>query len=124
MIAFRIELNGEHICTAGLEQQGVLTAVVSWLRSTSLNETSGEPIEQGCEENLTFNVGGLARDADGSGANLKWVDRTLQEGDEICIKVIQALQVDEPVKREREDPDFVGQQERQYYEALKKKYAE
>ena len=40
----------------------------------------------------------------------------LQIGDEICIKVAQTSQVDKPFRSERENPNFVELQERQYYE--------
>ncbi|WP_414618836.1 hypothetical protein [Calothrix sp. CCY 0018] len=39
MIAFEISLNGEHICTAGVEEIGSLNAITTWAkRSNSISD--------------------------------------------------------------------------------------
>lgn len=121
MMAFEIQLNSEPLCTAGIEPAGVLTVITTWLRRTESDSTSGEIFES--EEELTLNVGGFTN-SDGANVNLKWIDRTLQVGDEICIKVTCTSQVDEPLSSERENPNFVEQQEQRYYEQLKHKYGD
>eukprot|EP00918_Siedleckia_nematoides_P060767 GHVU01132633.1.p1 GENE.GHVU01132633.1~~GHVU01132633.1.p1 ORF type:complete len:125 (-),score=23.29 GHVU01132633.1:53-427(-) len=124
MIGFDIKLNGEHVCTAGVKQEGVLTAIVTWVKRAIPSSAANELTNPEYEEELTFDVGGLVQDLDSDDINVKWVDRVLQMGDEICIKVVQTSDVDRPMEREREDRDLVEQHERQYYEQLKQKYGE
>lgn len=119
MIAFEIQLNNEPLCTAGIEQAGVLTVIATWVRRTPLDSTELTEIER--EAELSLNVGGRTN-SDGTNVNLKWIERVLQVGDEICIKVAQTSQVDKPFRSERENPNFIELQERQYYEQLKRKY--
>ncbi len=65
---------------------------------------------------------GLARDADGNDAYLKWLDRTLEIGDEIQIKIVQTSLRSKPISEEREIAIVVEEQERIFYEKLKQKY--
>ncbi|WP_414618835.1 hypothetical protein [Calothrix sp. CCY 0018] len=53
---------------------------------------------------------------------LKWIDRNLELGDEINIKIVEVSQVDKPISEKRELASFVEDQQRQYYEKLKQKY--
>jgi hypothetical protein len=124
MIAFEIQLNGEHICTAGVDQEGVLTTIATWVKRTVSDPTSDELTNFEFEEELMFDVGGLTHSSDGANVELKWIDRTLQVGDEICIKVVRTSQVDEPMRREQEDLNFLERQEQQCYEQLKRKYVD
>jgi hypothetical protein len=120
MTAFKIWLNGEHICTAGIEQFGSVNAIFTWAKridSTSDKLTGGEH-----EEELDFNVAGLAYDSQGNHVYLKWINSSLEVGDEINIKIVQTSEVDKPISQEIEQADFIEEQQRKYYEKLKQKY--
>ncbi|MGB3639780.1 MAG: hypothetical protein WBA07_01510 [Rivularia sp. (in: cyanobacteria)] len=113
MTAFEIRLNGEYICTAGVEQKGSLSAITSWLKRT--DGTS--------EEEMKLNVGGLTEDSEGNNIFLKWIiDRSLEVGDELNIKIVQASEVDKPISEKREEANFIEEQQRRYYEKLKQKF--
>lgn len=112
MIAFEIWLNGEHICTAGVEQKGSLNAITTWAKRT----------DSISEEELKFYVGGLVCDSEDNNVFFKWIDRNLEVGDEINIKIVQASEVDKPISEKRELANFVEEQQRRYYEKLKQKY--
>ncbi len=43
MIGFEIWLNGEHICTAGIDQIGSLNAIATWAKRS--NSTSDEELK-------------------------------------------------------------------------------
>lgn len=112
MTAFEIWLNGEYICTAGVEEIGSLSAIIHWVKridSTSLEE-------------LYLDVGGLSDDLKGNYVYLKWINRKLKIGDEINIKIAQTLEVDKPKSEKKELAGFIEEQERKYYEKLKQKY--
>lgn len=112
MIGFEIWLNGERICTAGIDQIGSLNAIVTWAKRS--DSTS--------DEELKLYLGGLACDPEGNDIYLKWLYRNLQINDEIKIKIVKTEQVDKPVIEKRELASFVEEQQRKYYEKLKQKY--
>lgn len=93
MIAFEVSLNDNIVCTAGVEDFGVLTAIVSRVRRRPEKSRNGKTIE----EELSAEVGGL----DDSGEHLNWLSRELQVGDCLSIKVIDIDYVDAPVRRYR-----------------------
>jgi hypothetical protein len=61
MIAFEVSLNGKRVCTAGVQDFGVLSAIVSWVRRRPAQSRDGKTIE----EELTVEVGGLVTEAPG-----------------------------------------------------------
>jgi hypothetical protein len=60
MPAFRVSLNNQYVCTAGIEGAGVVTCNLTWVEQESSN--SGE---QKNDEELDLRVGGLRSDAAG-----------------------------------------------------------
>jgi predicted RNA-binding protein with RPS1 domain len=120
MIGFEIWLNGEHICTAGIEQFGCVSAITTWAKR--IDFTSDKLTEGEHEEELDLNVAGLTYDCEGNHVYLKWINRTLEVGDEINIKIVQTSEVDKPISQEIEQADFIEEQQRKYYEKLKQKY--
>ena len=103
MIGFEVSLNGRRLCTAGAGDDGVLTAIVSFV----------------CKrKELELEIGGLAADA-----HLKWpAPPTLVVGDEITVRVVETDQPDPPATSQRDDHALVEAGEREYYERLKRKY--
>jgi hypothetical protein len=116
MIAFTISLNGTEVCTAGVRDVGVLSAIVTWVRRRPKNSRRG----RATEEQLVFEVGGLDSDAN---EHLKWLSQRLRVGDRVAIDVIESESVDTPKRRHRDDPGMVEREKRRYFERLKKEYA-
>ena len=124
MIGFEISVDGQKICTAGVGDLGVVTAMANWVRRIARDPHSGTPIAGQFEEELTFHVGGLTHDADGAGVNVTWLDQALSTGQRITMTVVDTTQVDTPRTRRREDPASVAQRRREYYERLKREYGD
>ena len=89
MYAFEVYLNNKKLCVAGVGEQGVLSAHVTWVGKT---EFTG----------LTLYMGGLASP---DKENVSWIrERKLKADDEVRIKIVEAHSVDEPAHRYRIDP--------------------
>ncbi|MGD0949603.1 MAG: hypothetical protein ABSA52_19520 [Candidatus Binatia bacterium] len=117
MIAFQVAVNGSEVCTAGISDFGVVSAIVTWVRRTPAKSADGKSIE----EEPTFDVGGLDSSA---GAHLKWLKTTLAVGDTITVRIVDRSRVDSPCERRKEDPEEVARAQRRYYERLKREYGE
>jgi hypothetical protein len=112
MIGFQVEINGEKACIAGFEQFGVLTAIVSWVGTRTPGKNTNP-------EQTTFHVGGLADRVSGTDVFVDWVKRSLSVGDEVRIKIVDAVEFDEPIRRYSKDPNESVDRTREYYEQLK-----
>ena len=89
MIAFNVYLNGSKLCSAGVGDDGVVSADVTWVRRTGNRRKPNTPAEQ-----LTMDVGGIDGPAD---EYVRWHEgRMLQVGDEIRIKIVDTDTVDRP----------------------------
>lgn len=117
MICFEVTINGKKVCTAGIEGIGVLTAIFDFAR----RKKDGEEIVQ---EGPHLKIGGLNCHGKNDDENLDWVKRHLSVGDEVSIRIIDSLQIDQPKTRKRSDPEFVEKQQRKYYEKLKREYGD
>jgi hypothetical protein len=89
MRAFEVQLNGERLCTAGVGEDGALTAIVDHVRTSGRNE-------------LQLTVSGLVHSID---EHVTWRSRRLRVGDEVTVKVVEAARVDTPRRRVRRDPE-------------------
>jgi hypothetical protein len=121
MSAFEIKINGERIVTAGVgrqweEKSGIVSVLIDCVRRDT-DESDGEE-----QEAITLSVRGLTKDS-GRVNNLHWLTQRLQLADEICIKIVEPQNIDEPEKQEQ-DSEFVEQQRRRYFESLKIRYGE
>ena len=117
MIAFQVTVNGSAVCTAGMNDFGVVSAIMTWVRRTPDKSADGKSIE----EELTFDIGGLDSTA---GEHLKWVKTELRVGDTVTIGIVDIDEVDAPGERRKEDPEAVAKAQRRYYERLKQEYGE
>ena len=88
MRAFEFHVNGNKVCSAGLGDDGVLTAILS---SVTI---------KGTESHLELYVGGLVST---TGEHLTWVKQNLHLDDELRVKVVEISSPDHPVSRERTD---------------------
>lgn len=124
MIAFEISIDGTKQCTAGIPGPGVTSVVATWVRRAARDETTGEPVPDAHEEELTLDVGGLVHDPDGAAVHLGWLREPLRVGQRITLAVVEVGESDRPETRKREDPDFAARKKREYYERLKREYGE
>jgi hypothetical protein len=87
MICFEVRVNGEPLCTAGVDNAAVLTAILSWAH----HSPGGRPY---------FQVGGLTGGAEEEQEFIDWVEnQDLSPGDEITIRIVEQAWADPPVKR-------------------------
>jgi hypothetical protein len=85
MTALEIQVNGEKVCVAGKEELNILSAAVTWLKG------------QGTWD---FRVRGIT-DQQGYEEHSSWLDRQLQPGDSVTIRVVETGASDEPPRRYR-----------------------
>lgn len=93
---FQIIINGEAICTAGVKDYGVLSAITSWVLRDPLKYDSSKhlSLEEFTAEEATFHIGGLLND----GSHVEWDSREIKSGDEITIKILEQGEYDAPSK--------------------------
>ncbi|MHC4235619.1 MAG: hypothetical protein ACYSUQ_10930 [Planctomycetota bacterium] len=118
MIAYEITLNGAPLCTAGIDELGVLTAMLTWVhRGEQRNPETGEPYPT---TEFTLDVSALASE---SREHRNWASEQLQVGDRIEISVRDLSTVDEPASREPEDrEELIREAKRLQYEQLKREF--
>lgn len=92
MLAYEVYINGQKKCTAGISGPCVLTACLSWV----LREPSERKLKR---KELNLGVGGLVSRSD---EFLEWLQRDMQPGDEVTIRIIETAKVDKPKKRRRQ----------------------
>ena len=92
MLAFEVYINGKKRCTAGIRGPCVLTAALCWV-------LRGRTSRGRKRKELNFGVGGLVSRSD---EDLQWLQRDVQPGDEVTIRIIEAAKVDKPKKRRRQ----------------------
>src|ERR1700679_800813 len=101
----QVSVNGVILATAGIENHGVLSVIVTWLaRSPGAicdghRQASDFDEEEFLAEVLDVSLGGLGG-SDGIGECLNWLESSpLKVGDEVTIRVLPPGEVDEPVRR-------------------------
>ena len=91
MPAFKVYLNGENVCTAGLSGTGVLGAHVSWVRRKGSRRAP----------ELSLHVGGLDS---ATGEDFVWHEALpVQIGDEVRIEVSANARIDKTSTRRKPD---------------------
>jgi hypothetical protein len=121
MIAFTVKINGKKIATAGVGDKGVLTVVTSWVNRKVRDPKPLAVIPGQFEECCHLELGGLASRED-EDAHLLWAGQDLCVGDEIKISVLETEKIDEPKSERRIKHKDAEENERKYYEQLKKKF--
>jgi hypothetical protein len=116
MRALEIHVNGKRLCTAGIGDDGALTAIVrSVLRPIQATSRKRTPR---VKEDLGLDVGGFTPS---TSEHSRWKSPKLRTGDEVRIKIIETDRPDRPSWRERADPDEVVNAEKRYVERTAKK---
>jgi hypothetical protein len=80
MRGLEVQLNGKKLCTAGIDQAGVLNAMVDvvWRKPKA-------------EYAMHLRVGGMQGDQ-----HLRWAAAELAVGDEISVRIVEAPTIDTP----------------------------
>jgi len=114
MTVFDVSVNGRKICRAGVGNAGVLTTIVTWAHVRPAPARG----KRGRARNETrLHVGGLAHDT-----HRMWAGRMLKAGDRVTVSVLKADTFDPPARVKSSDPARRQEEERRYYERLKRKY--
>jgi hypothetical protein len=124
MIAFEISIDGQKRCTAGVADLGVASVIATRVRRVWRDPTTGQPVPDRFEDELTLDVGGLEHDADGAAVHLRWLQQPLKPGQEITLTIVETSEADPPSSRSREDPAWAERRKREYYERLKREYGD
>ena len=116
MTVFDVFLNNRKLCRAGVGRDGVLNAIVNWVRLTGDAAQTARRLKQPLED-VWLQVGGLRQDT-----HLRWSQRMLKIGDRVTIAVARSRTWDAPEHQKRDSPAERRRQERRYYLHLKEKY--
>src|SRR5262249_7253225 len=112
MLALEVYINGKRRCLAGIADDGVVSAILSWVgRGRS---ERGVP-----QEDLTLRVGGLDSMR---GEHLDWLKQDLAAGDEVKIRVVDVRKVDRPIKGSRRPVGNTIRRQKAYVRRLAKQF--
>ena len=99
MLAFRVEIDGEHVATAGVDDWSVLALHVSASRGDSEAAFASARIDQ-----PRFSVGGLSEpDQSGVSHHFRWPEKQLKVGSVVVVAVVETDAPTPPAKRYRSD---------------------
>jgi hypothetical protein len=93
MTAFDVFINDRKVCRAGVGADGVLSAIVHWVRLKGPAARTARRMREPLEE-ARIHVGGL-RDSE----HQMWVERDLHPGDRVSVHVVKAKRADLPASR-------------------------
>ena len=117
MICFEVSVNGNRLCTAGVGEDGVLTAILSWVWSQS---EEADPANEERKEKPDLHVGGLMNEE-----HVSWLENPflISVGDVVTIKVIKSQSIDEPSSRQsRVDPERARSNRYFLYQQYKREF--
>ena len=106
MRAFQIVLNGKRICVAGIPNDGVLSATVTYVPFRKRRETR-------------LYVGGLDVDKN---EHVSWKEAIFRAGDEVRVKIVETKTLDVPIRRDSRDPAAEVEAEKRHVRKLAKKF--
>ena len=97
MTVFDVFVNDRRICRAGVGADGVLNAIVSWVRLTGEAARQAKALRAPLEE-LRLHVGGLR-----GSTHRRWQVPDVKVGDRISIVIAAAARFDAPDERIKRD---------------------
>jgi hypothetical protein len=105
MLCFEVKVNGKVVCTAGVGDFGILSAILSWVNThPSSRQYEVDEKEQTETEDLFLSVGGMTSQEKGDNEHVRWLDQQpVLPGDEIVIRVLNQSTCDAPARRFRDD---------------------
>ena len=120
MIAFEVRVNGRLVCCAGVGEVGVLSAIVNWMGDSPRSPRVGGRTKGGGEARIS--VAGSYETSRGSNVSPRWLNRMLNVGDEISIRVVKKAKVDRPERKQVTTADMLRKAELEIYQELKTKF--
>jgi hypothetical protein len=118
MICFDIELNGKHLCRAGVGDSGSIYSSVVWVGGSPHSPKRGGRTKAGVLElGVTGGLGSLERQI-----HRQWVERRLRPGDTVSIKIVSAKSADRPRREQVITTASTRDLERRHYLELKRKF--
>ena len=93
MTVFDVFVNDRRRCRAGVGADGVLSAIVSWVRLTGPAARTARRFKRPLEE-LRLHIGGLR-----AATHRSWVEQPLRVGDRVTIAIGKARSADRPLDR-------------------------
>lgn len=85
MLGLEIQINGKKVCTVSMDKLNILSAAVHW--HVSRNQ-------------LDFDVHGMTEET-GYAEHLKWLEKKLDIGDVVTIRIVDTDKLTKPKKRYR-----------------------
>jgi hypothetical protein len=116
MTVFDVFVNGRKLCRAGVGRDGVLSAIVSWVKLTGDAASTARRLKRPSEE-TRLHVGGLSQRI-----HRRWPGRMLKVGDRVAIAIVAAETFDRPQYKKPENAELRRQHEKRYYLHLKRKF--
>jgi hypothetical protein len=116
MLTFDVFLNGKRVCTAGVGGEGALTAIVR--ARFDGGEATNRKTSRRVNDELRLYVGGSNNS---TSEYIRWQDRRLRVGDEVCIRIGEGELASKPRRRERADPAWVAEAGVKYLEKAAKR---
>jgi hypothetical protein len=98
-VRFQLEINGQPICTSGIDEFGVLSAIVNWVRRDPSKFDAARhrlSLEEFSHEAVRVEFGGLDSNASPE-RHLSWHKRDLKVGDVVAIRVLGPGPIDDAV---------------------------
>jgi hypothetical protein len=95
MLCYEVRVNRKLACTAGVGKQGVLTAIVTWVKRDRKKCPDDLSKAEWSREELYLHVGGIMGGTD----HVDWLKQDLRPGDEVHIRVVQRPTADHPARR-------------------------
>jgi hypothetical protein len=99
-IRLQVTVNGRNLCIAGMDEHGTLTAAVELTQVPGAPDPFRPSHHPPDEECYQLRIEGEAW----AGDSLRWVAETVQAGDEITIRVLDAGPSDAPGERISGEP--------------------
>jgi hypothetical protein len=100
MKAFEIYVNGQHLITAGIGDDGALASSINWVGGAAPRSASGR---------LTFLVSGIDGRTD---EYVEWSVPPVGVGDQITFKIVETDQVSPEPRRSMREPHQDNRDER------------
>lgn len=112
MKSFEVKVNGNIVCTAGIQsEKGVLTTHI-----ISVTGLDNQP------DGISLNISGLNSAINES---LKWVAKEVRIGDEILVRIIDSEEIDQPTSTSQPlDPEAILRSKLKTYYQLNEELAE
>jgi hypothetical protein len=99
VLAFKVEIDGEEVVTAGFEDWTILALHVNASRGNQ-----AAPFDSARNDEAHFSVGGLSEpDSAGVSHHVRWNEKALTIGSRVTVTVMEVENPDTPLKRYRSD---------------------